>query len=127
MHFLFCLKTIATEVRRELVSRNLDGDHKIMKFIENCIKSVDGWRFKKSDPNRILSTAGNSLAAAKSAIPASVDTFPDRVLPYPMHLLLLSQLIKQMQVDDTKTEKQFQEVSESIGQQSEPKYFGYTA
>lgn len=73
------------EVRRELVSRNLEGDHKIIKFIENCIKSVDGWRFKKSG-NPSLRTAyalGNNLMAMP-VIKSEVAPLNEDLLPYPM-------------------------------------------
>lgn len=78
-------KHTAVEVRRELVSRNLEGDHKIIKFIENCIKSVDGWRFKKSG-NPSLRTAyalGNNLMAMPS-IKSEVAPLNEDLLPYPM-------------------------------------------
>jgi len=84
-HFIVPPSPTAIEVRKELISRNLDGNQKVIKFIENCIKSVDGWRFKKSDHIYTSSPAseGNSLSASR---------VPDRFIPYPVRLLLLRQL-----------------------------------
>lgn len=65
----------AVEVRRELVSRNLEGDHKIIKFIENCIKSVDGWRFKKSGDLRSVSYALN-MPSVRSEKTVANDGMP---------------------------------------------------
>lgn len=78
------------QVRRDLKSRNLDGDHRIIKFIENCIKSVDGWRFKKSSPisNRLIPDEDDDER-----------NWPlvERFFPYPINFMLLEENIKQNQ------------------------------
>ena len=93
----FVVYFTAIEVRRELVSRNLEGDHKIIKFIENCIKSVDGWRFKKSAPTSRPTDSGSASAAGNSlAAPAKLENLlNDDMLPYPMRFVLFGELPKE--------------------------------
>lgn len=43
------------------MARRIRGDHRIRKFIENCIKWGDGWRFKRT--NSLLSSY-NVLSAS---------------------------------------------------------------
>ena len=91
------------------MSRNLEGDHKVIKFIENCIKSSDGWRFKKSGDNTIsairsLLTSTLTPAAvtpAGAVLPSSIANIligktrfmaaldHGIIIPFPTHLMFL--------------------------------------
>ncbi|XP_027197334.2 uncharacterized protein LOC113791724 isoform X2 [Dermatophagoides pteronyssinus] len=48
-------------VRGELAIRKMKGDQKIRRFIENCIKWGDGWRFKKDGSNSYTHFDSNSI------------------------------------------------------------------
>lgn len=64
------LFSLAEAVREELVARRIRGDHRIRKFIENCIKWGDGWRFKRTKSllslNNALSTSPLTMSQSKN-------------------------------------------------------------
>lgn len=93
--FAFIFFCTAVEVRRELVSRNLEGDHKIIKFIENCIKSVDGWRFKKSgNPSLQPAYVLSSNLVPMPSIKAEVAPLSEDLMPYPMRFASLKDTLQ---------------------------------
>nr|XP_046909617.1 uncharacterized protein LOC124491050 isoform X1 [Dermatophagoides farinae] len=55
-------RLFSAAVRGELVNRKMKGDQKIRRFIENCIKWGDGWRFKKDGTSLNFRFPSSSLS-----------------------------------------------------------------
>ncbi|KAF7494033.1 hypothetical protein SSS_06280 [Sarcoptes scabiei] len=81
-------------VREELAVRRIKGEHhKIRKFIENCIKWGDGWRFKKDGHQDQASSKFSSNLYAKLLTSPSSSSSSLVLLPYLIPKLSTSSLL----------------------------------